>query len=136
MQEPCCLPMIRTSPVLVWVLETCGLLFLMPSTIPCWNGIGAPTSGCSVPANAAFSAYPCHDLQVVGEKEEAEGTVNVRTRDNVVHGMHSLASVQQVLLEEKASRSLASIFSAHEDAPSTEAADLYAQNGAAVAAAQ
>ncbi|KAK9915530.1 hypothetical protein WJX75_000385 [Coccomyxa subellipsoidea] len=29
-------------------------------------------------------------ILVVGEKEEAEGTVNVRTRDNVVHGMHSL----------------------------------------------
>ena len=74
--------------------------------------------------------------QVVGEKEEAEGTVNVRTRDNVVHGMHSLASVKQVLLEEKASRSLASIFGAHEDHPSSAAVEAHAQNGAAVAAAQ
>lgn len=72
----------------------------------------------------------------MGEKEEAEDTVNVRTRDNVVHGMHSLASVKQVLLEEKASRSLASIFGAHEDAPSNQAAEEHAQNGAAAAAAQ
>jgi len=61
--------------------------------------------------------------QVVGEKEEAEGTVNVRTRDNVVHGMHSLESVKQVLLEEKTTRSLTSIFGAHEDAQSSVAKD-------------
>lgn len=53
--------------------------------------------------------------QVVGEKEEAEGTVNVRTRDNVVHGMHSLDAVQSILLREKETRSLTSIFSAEED---------------------
>ncbi len=72
----------------------------------------------------------------MGEKEEAEGTVNVRTRDNVVHGMHSLASVKDVLLEEKASRSLTSIFGSHEDTSNAEAADQHAQNGAALAAAQ
>lgn len=33
--------------------------------------------------------------QVVGEKEAAEGTVNVRTRDNVVHGMHAVEDVKQ-----------------------------------------
>ena len=38
--------------------------------------------------------------QVVGEKEAAEGTVNVRTRDNVVHGMHALEDVKQVGLVE------------------------------------
>ena len=30
---------------------------------------------------------------VVGEKEQANGTVNVRTRDNKVHGEHSVADV-------------------------------------------
>ena len=61
--------------------------------------------------------------QVVGEKEEAEGTVNVRTRDNVVHGMHSLESVKEVLMEEKTTRSLTSIFGAHENAQSSVAED-------------
>ena len=32
-------------------------------------------------------------LAVVGEKEQANGTVNVRTRDNKVHGEHSVAAV-------------------------------------------
>ena len=74
-------------------------------------------------------------LQVVGEKEEAEGTVNVRTRDNVVHGMHSLESVEQVLLEEKSTRSLTSIFGAHGNAAEKrEHAEAHAQNGAPVAA--
>lgn len=73
--------------------------------------------------------------QVVGEKEEAEGAVNVRTRDNVVHGMHSLDSVKQVLLEEKATRSLTSIFGSHEGAEEKgQHAEQHAQNGAPVAA--
>ena len=94
--------------------------------------------GCSWPPSftRTLSLLVHADRQVVGEKEEAEGTVNVRTRDNVVHGMRSLASVKQVLLEEKASRSLASIFGAHEDTPSNEAAEQHAQNGAATAAAR
>ena len=61
--------------------------------------------------------------------------MNVRTRDNVVHGMHALESVKQVLLEEKATRSLSSIFSAHEDAEARGDAEQHAQNGAPVAAA-
>ena len=77
----------------------------------------------------------CFLSQVVGEKEEAEGTVNVRTRDNVVHGMHPLESVKQVLLEEKAARSLTSMFSAHEDAEARDRAELHARNGASVGAA-
>ena len=36
--------------------------------------------------------------------------MNVRTRDNVVHGMHALEAVRDVLLQEKAGRSLTSIF--------------------------
>ena len=74
-------------------------------------------------------------LQVVGEKEEAEGTVNVRTRDNVVHGMRPLEAVKQALLEEKATRSLTSMFSAHEDAEAGGSTEQHAQNGASVAAA-
>ncbi|CAK0779434.1 hypothetical protein CVIRNUC_004773 [Coccomyxa viridis] len=74
-------------------------------------------------------------ILVVGEKEEVEGTVNVRTRDNVVHGMHALDSVKQVLLEEKATRSLSSMFSAHEGAEARDNAEQHAQNGAPVAAA-
>ena len=74
-------------------------------------------------------------LQVVGEREEAEGTVNVRTRDNVVHGMHPVESVKQVLLEEKAMRSLTSMFSFHEDAVARGPADQHMRNGAPVAAA-
>jgi threonyl-tRNA synthetase len=74
-------------------------------------------------------------LQVVGEKEEAEGTVNVRTRDNVVHGMHSLESVEQILLEEKSARSLSSIFGEHENAAQgREPVEAHVQNGAPVAA--
>ena len=30
---------------------------------------------------------------MVGEKEQANGTVNVRTRDNKVHGEHSIDDV-------------------------------------------
>ncbi|CAL5218892.1 g631 [Coccomyxa viridis] len=75
-------------------------------------------------------------ILVVGEKEEAEGTVNVRTRDNVVHGMHSLASVKDVLLREKASRSLTSIFGGHEDTSSAEASDQHVQNGVALTTAR
>ena len=56
---------------------------------------------------------------MVGEKEEAEGSVNVRTRDNVVHGMHSLDAVQSILLREKETRSLTSIFSAEEEKDGT-----------------
>lgn len=52
-------------------------------------------------------------IRVVGEKEKIDKTVNVRTRDNVVHGMHSLDDVMQVLLEERKQRSLVSLFGAH-----------------------
>lgn len=49
-------------------------------------------------------------ILVIGEKEKAERTVNVRTRDNVVHGMHSLQDLKNILLEERDSRSLTSLF--------------------------
>jgi len=34
-------------------------------------------------------------VAVVGEKEQSGGTVNVRTRDNVVHGEFSIEAVAQ-----------------------------------------
>lgn len=41
---------------------------------------------------------------------QVEGTVNVRTRDNVVHGMHRLEDVKQLLAQERNNRSLTSVF--------------------------
>jgi threonyl-tRNA synthetase len=38
-------------------------------------------------------------ILVVGEAERNAQTVNVRTRDNVVHGMFALADVKQLLVE-------------------------------------
>ena len=49
-------------------------------------------------------------LQVVGEKEKENKTVNVRTRDNVKHGETTLAHVIEVLRKERAERSLESTF--------------------------
>ena len=41
--------------------------------------------------------YPCCTLStVVGEKEEQNKTVNVRTRDNVVHGEMSVEAVVDI----------------------------------------
>ena len=41
---------------------------------------------------------------------QTEGTVNVRTRDNVVHGMRPLQEVKTMLAQERDSRSLVSAF--------------------------
>ena len=49
-------------------------------------------------------------ILVCGEKEKEARTVNVRTRDNKVHGEHQIASLVEVLAKEKASRSLESLF--------------------------
>eukprot|EP01025_Chloroclados_australasicus_P039895 TRINITY_DN4154_c0_g1_i3.p1 TRINITY_DN4154_c0_g1~~TRINITY_DN4154_c0_g1_i3.p1 ORF type:complete len:731 (+),score=93.00 TRINITY_DN4154_c0_g1_i3:222-2414(+) len=49
-------------------------------------------------------------ILVVGEQEREEGCVNVRTRDNVVHGKHDLKSLIDTLLKERDSRSLGSMF--------------------------
>ena len=49
-------------------------------------------------------------MQVVGEQEMKEQTVNVRTRDMETHGMHSLSNLTAKLLEERTSRSLTSAF--------------------------
>lgn len=45
-------------------------------------------------------------ILVVGEEEAKNTTVNVRTRDNVVHGEHTLANLLRVLQLERAERSL------------------------------
>mmetsp|Transcript_3792 Transcript_3792/g.4274 ORF Transcript_3792/g.4274 Transcript_3792/m.4274 type:complete len:725 (-) Transcript_3792:256-2430(-) len=49
-------------------------------------------------------------ILVVGDSEAAAGTVNVRTRDNHVHGMHSIGSVLSILAQEKSTRAKESIF--------------------------
>jgi threonyl-tRNA synthetase len=43
---------------------------------------------------------------VVGEKEQSGGTVNVRTRDNMVHGEFSIEAVTQKFQALKDKRSL------------------------------
>ena len=45
---------------------------------------------------------------VVGEKEKNAGTVNVRTRDNIVHGEFSVGDVIKKFQELKEKRILAS----------------------------
>jgi len=55
-------------------------------------------------------------ILVVGEQEAVNGTVNVRTRDNHVHGMHSIASLLEKLAEEKVTKSLETCFRKEGDA--------------------
>lgn len=45
----------------------------------------------------------------MGEKEVSSKTVNVRTRDNVVHGEVTLSRLQERLLELKESRAVEDI---------------------------
>lgn len=40
-----------------------------------------------------FKCVYIFHIPVVGEKEVENGTVNVRTRDNKVHGEHSISAV-------------------------------------------
>jgi len=73
----------------------------------------------------ACTSYACTSyappLPLVCCCQQAEGTVNVRTRDNVVHGMRPLAEVKQLLAQERDSRSLTSAFgSKHEDGSSEQ----------------
>jgi threonyl-tRNA synthetase len=49
-------------------------------------------------------------ILVVGEQERDKALVNVRTRDNVVHGMFALADVADIMAEERDTRALSSIF--------------------------
>ncbi|NXF60795.1 SYTC protein, partial [Ciccaba nigrolineata] len=53
--------------------------------------------------NAQLAQY--NFILVVGEKEKASGTVNIRTRDNKVHGERTIADTVERLLELKCSRS-------------------------------
>jgi threonyl-tRNA synthetase len=54
-------------------------------------------------------------ILVVGEQEKENKTVNVRTRDNVVHGMHTVSDLKVLLAKERDSRSLTSAFAIHAD---------------------
>ena len=49
-------------------------------------------------------------ILVCGNAEKAARSVNVRTRDNVVHGECSLDRLKEALIEEKRTRSLVSLF--------------------------
>ena len=55
-------------------------------------------------------------ILVVGASERSERTVNVRTRDNVVHGMYRLEDVASILSDERAGRVLGSLFEARKGA--------------------
>jgi threonyl-tRNA synthetase len=67
-------------------------------------------------------------ILVVGEEERAARTVNVRTRDNHVHGQHSLDEVEAVMRRERDTRSLVGLFGG-------EAAPAAADGGGAAPAA-
>ena len=49
-------------------------------------------------------------ILVCGDSEQANGTVNVRTRDNKVHGEHKLEALIEVLTRERDTRSLKCCF--------------------------
>lgn len=49
-------------------------------------------------------------ILVVGEQEQTTQTVNVRTRDNKVHGEHPLKSVIEIMSKERSSRSIVGLF--------------------------
>ena len=49
-------------------------------------------------------------ILVVGDGEQKNGTVNIRTRDNVVHGEHVLEDLMNVLIEERKIKSLTCMF--------------------------
>eukprot|EP00197_Chlamydomonas_leiostraca_P002015 CAMPEP_0202857222 /NCGR_PEP_ID=MMETSP1391-20130828/251_1 /ASSEMBLY_ACC=CAM_ASM_000867 /TAXON_ID=1034604 /ORGANISM="Chlamydomonas leiostraca, Strain SAG 11-49" /LENGTH=715 /DNA_ID=CAMNT_0049536001 /DNA_START=82 /DNA_END=2229 /DNA_ORIENTATION=+ len=62
-------------------------------------------------------------ILVVGEEERKARTVNVRTRDNVVHGMFKLEELNEILVEELKTRSLASKFHGRSRAGEGQQAD-------------
>jgi hypothetical protein len=63
---------------------------------------------CAQIREAQLSQY--NYILVVGEKEQEAGTVNVRTRDNQVHGEHKLEHVIEVMSNERSTRSLEGLF--------------------------
>jgi threonyl-tRNA synthetase len=73
-------------------------------------------------------------ILVVGDGEQTNGTVNIRTRDNVVHGEHTLADLVQVLKEERRVKSLTCMFGVEKSAAA--AAEKAAEEAAAKQAAE
>lgn len=73
-------------------------------------------------------------ILVVGEKEQVAETVNVRTRDNQVHGEHTLSDVIEVMSKERSKRSLTGLFG--EDAAAGTDAGKAAAPGAEAASAE
>lgn len=61
-------------------------------------------------------------ILVVGETEKAAQTVNVRTRDNVVHGMFKLEDVRALMVQERDSRSKESTLSGKGQKPAADGA--------------
>lgn len=51
-------------------------------------------------------SYCMCDVTVVGEKEVQSGTANVRTRDNKVHGEHSIEAIIERFKEFKQTKCL------------------------------
>ena len=68
-------------------------------------------------------------------KPQVERTVNVRTRDNVVHGMFKLTDVAEILKEERDKRTLESIFSQKKGMAQQQSGAAAAAAGAAAGAA-
>ena len=63
-------------------------------------------------------------ILVIGAEEVASRTVNVRTRDNVVHGAVELAEFVARIAEERDARSPGTVFHAPPDAAAAAAARL------------
>ena len=64
---------------------------------------------------------------MVGEKERDDRLVNVRTRDNKVHGMHPLSEVLAQLVAERDSRALVPCFGKNADTVSAVAQSASAE---------
>jgi threonyl-tRNA synthetase len=75
-------------------------------------------------------------ILVVGAEEKEAGTVNVRTRDNHVHGQHSLERVVEVMQRERAARSLVGLFGEEGSQEAAAAAANGGGDGAAPAPAE
>lgn len=68
------------------------------------GGALAPFVASSCPSRYRFFFF-CMFEKVVGEKEKTSNTVNVRTRDNKVHGERTVEDCMERLKQLKASRS-------------------------------
>lgn len=62
---------------------------------------------------------------MLGEKEQVAETVNVRTRDNQVHGEHALSHVIEIMSKERDTHSLEGLFGGEKaaDGDATKPAD-------------